>query len=40
MDLIGSMLEMIMLVPSMMVDAVLFIPMQIMNIGLSIFGLL
>ncbi len=40
MDLIGSMLAMILLVPSMMLDAVLFIPMQIMNIGLSIFGLL
>jgi hypothetical protein len=40
MDLLGSMLEMIMLIPSMMLDAVLFVPMQILNIGLSIFGLL
>ena len=40
MDIVESMLAMILLVPSIIVDAVLFIPMQIMNIGLSIFGLL
>jgi hypothetical protein len=39
MDLLGSMLEMIMLIPSTMLDAVLFIPMQISNMMLNIFGL-
>ncbi len=39
MDLIGSMLEMLLLIPSMMLDALLFVPMQILNLGLSIFGL-